>query len=171
MASTFDFNEQLELGKEGELKFAELYPCFNYNNDKDVMAPDFVHKETGSIAEVKYDDSVRAKKDENGLQLNFFVEQYSNHKEMTLGGPFRAVQEGVDYYIYMFKQPFRIFIFDACKFRDIAAELIYNGSYKQCFIKNKGWWTSGFPLPIAAFKEAKIEGDYLGKGYKLNIDN
>ena len=110
MSTTFDFKEQLELGKEGEEKFAELYPCFDYNNHKNVMAPDFVHKETGSVAEVKYDDSVRAKKDKDGNQLNFFVEQYSNHKEMTLGGPFRAVQEGVDYYIYMFKQPFRIFI-------------------------------------------------------------
>jgi hypothetical protein len=169
MATTFDFQKQLEMGKEGEEKFATLYPCFNYNNDKDVMAPDFVHKKTGSIAEVKYDDSVRAKKDDNGIQLNFFVEQYSNHKEMTLGGPFRAVQEGVDYYVYMFKNPFRIFIFNACKFRDIAAELIWSNNYKQCFIKNKGWWTSGFPLPIKAFEEARVEGDILGKGYKLNI--
>jgi len=169
MSTPFDFEEQLKLGKEGELKFAELYPCFKYNNDKDVMAPDFVHKETGSIAEVKYDNSVRALKDKNGNQLNFFVEQYSNHAEMTLGGPFRAVEEGVDYYVYMFKQPFRIFIFDACKFRDMAAELIYSGLYKECFIKNKGWWTSGFPLPIEMFKECRVEGDIIGKGTKLNI--
>ena len=169
MTTTFDFQKQLEMGKEGEEKFAQLYPCFNYNNNKDVMAPDFVHKETGSVAEVKYDDSVRAKKDENGNQLNFFVEQFSNTKAMTLGGPFRAVEEGVDYYVYMFKSPFRIFIHDAVKFRDIAADLIYNGSYKECFIKNKGWWTSGFPLPIGAFEAARVEGDILGKGFKLNI--
>jgi len=169
MVTTFDFNKQLTIGKEGEEKFAELYPCFNYNNDKDVMAPDFVHKETGSIAEVKYDDSSRARKDENGHQLNFFVEQYSNHKEMTLGGPFRAVQEGVDYYVYMFKSPFRIFLYDACKFRDIAAQLIWSNKYKECFIKNKGWWTSGYPLSIRAFESARVEGDILGKGIKLNI--
>jgi len=169
MSAPFDFQKQLEMGKEGEEKFAELYPCFNYNNDKDVMAPDFVHKETGSVAEVKYDDSARAKKDENGNQLNFFVEQFSNTKALTLGGPFRAVEEGVDYYVYMFKSPFRIFIHDAVKFRDIASDLIYNGKYKQCFIKNKGWWTSGFPLPIKAFEEARVEGDILGKGDKLNI--
>ena len=93
----FDFNTQLTLGKEGEEKFASLYPCFKYNNDENCKEPDFVHKETGSIAEVKYDDSARAKKDSHGKQLNFFVEQYSNSKQMTLGGPFRAVQEGVDY--------------------------------------------------------------------------
>ena len=169
MATTFDFNDQLQLGKEGEQKFALLYPCFDYNNAKDVMAPDFVHKETGSVAEVKFDDSKRALKDKDGNQLNFFVEQFSNTRAMTLGGPFRAVDEGVDYYVYMFKSPFRIFIYDAVKFRDMAAELIYNGRYKECFIKNKGWWTSGFPLPIKAFEEARVEGDILGKGYKLNI--
>ena len=167
----FDFNTQLTLGKEGEEKFASLYPCFKYNNDENCKEPDFVHKETGSIAEVKYDDSARAKKDSHGKQLNFFVEQYSNSKQMTLGGPFRAVQEGVDYYVYMFKNPFRIFIFDACKFRDIAAQLIWSGNYKECFIKNKGWWTTGYPLPIGAFEEARVEGDVIGKGYKLNIDN
>jgi len=167
--TTFDFNDQLVLGKEGEEKFAQLYPCFNYNNDKDVMAPDFVHKETGTVAEVKYDDSIRARRDNEGNQLNLFVEQWSNTNAMTLGGPFRAVEEGVDYYVYMFKSPFRIFIYDAVKFRDRAAELINNGYYKECFIKNKGWWTSGFPLPIEKFEVCRVEGDVLGKGIKLNI--
>ena len=169
--SEFDFDTQLNLGKEGEEKFATLYPCFKYNNDENCKEPDFVHKETGAIAEIKYDDSVRAIRGADDKQLNFFVEQYSNHKQMTLGGPFRAVQEGVDYYVYMFKNPFRIFIFAACKFRDIAAQLIWSGKYKECFIKNKGWWTTGYPLPIGAFEEARVEGDVIGKGYKLNIDN
>ena len=170
MSRAFDFNDQLKLGKEGELKFAELYPCFNYNNDKDVMAPDFVHKETGSIAEVKYDDSSSAKKDKDGNQINFFVEIFSNVDAMTLGGPFRAVEEGVDYYVYMFKQPFRIFIYDAVKFRDVASDLIYGEqNYKECYIKNKGWWTSGYPLPISKFESCRIEGDIIVKVIKLNI--
>ena len=167
--SEFDFDTQLNLGKEGEEKFASLYPCFKYNNDENCTEPDFVHKQTGAIAEIKYDDSVRAIRGADNKQLNFFVEQFSNTDALTLGGPFRAVQEGVDYYVYMFKKPFRIFIYDAVKFRDIASELIYNGRYKECFIKNKGWWTSGFPLPIGAFEEARGEGDVIGKGTKLNI--
>ena len=167
--SEFDFDTQLNLGKEGEEKFASLYPCFKYNNDENCKEPDFVHKQTGAIVEIKYDDSVRAIRGADNKQLNFFVEQFSNTDALTLGGPFRAVQEGVDYYVYMFKNPFRIFIYDAVKFRDIASELIYNGRYKECFIKNKGWWTSGFPLPIGAFEEARVEGDVIGKGTKLNI--
>ena len=67
----FDFNTQLDLGKEGEDKFASLYPCFQYNNDENCKEPDFIHKETGAIAEIKYDDSARAARDKDNKQLNF----------------------------------------------------------------------------------------------------
>ena len=171
MTTTFSFDKQLEMGKEGEAMFNKLYGhVFEYNNSKDVKAPDFVHKETGAIVEVKYDDSVRAHRDKDGKQINFFVEQFSCADNMSLGGPFRAVEEGVDYFVYMFKEPFRIFIMDCQKFRDRAAELIYNGNYRESYIKNRGWYTSGYCLPIDRFSDCRIEGDVFAKGLKLNYN-
>lgn len=169
MSTPFDFNTQLKLGDEGEVIFDKLYGhFFDKNNSTDVMLPDFKHKQTGALAEIKYDNSPKAAKDKNGYQLNFFIELFSNSKTLSLGGPFRAAVEGVDYYVYMFKEPFRIFLMDAVKLRDIAAEVIDSKKYRQIPIKNKGWWTQGYALPIALFKECFIEGDVLREGKILN---
>ena len=169
MAKQFDFNTQLKLGDEGETIFEKLYGhTFSKNNSTNVMLPDFVHKKTGALAEIKYDNSPKAQKDKDGYQLNFFIELFSNSKTLSLGGPFRAAQEGVDYYVYMFKEPFRIFLMDTVKLRDIAAELIHSDKYRVIPIKNKGWWTQGYALPIALFHECFIEGDILREGKILN---
>ena len=60
---------------------------------------------------------------------------------------------------------------DTVKLRDKAAELIHSGNYKELYIKNKGWWTQGYALPISLFDDCKIEGDLMGKGVKLNISD
>ena len=167
--TTFDFNTQLKLGDEGEQIFEKLYgQLLIKNNSKNVMLPDFKHRKTGALAEIKYDNSTRAARDAKGFQINFFVELFSNSDKLTLGGPFRAMQEGVDYYIYMFKSPFRIFIMDAVKFRDKAAELINENRFKELYIKNKTWYTQGYAMPISLFKDCQLEGDVLREGKILN---
>lgn len=169
MQTTFTFETQLKLGNEGEEIFYKKYGEYlKKNNTQNVMAPDFIHKKTGALAEIKFDNSPRAPRDSKGYQKNLFVEMFSNTKEMTLGGPFRAVQEGVDYYVYMFKEPFRIFIFDAVKFKDKAARIINEKNYKSIPVKNKTWWTSGYALPINLFEECKITEKIMCSGKKLN---
>ena len=169
MQSTFSFETQLKLGNEGEQLFYNKYKdYFEKNNSQNVMAPDFINKKTGALAEIKFDNSTRAARDSNNLQKNFFVEMFSNSREMTLGGPFRAVEEGVDYYVYMFKEPFRIFIFDAVKFKNKAARIINKNDFRELFIKNKTWYTSGYALPINLFEECRISDEDMCNGIKLN---
>lgn len=169
MQPTFSFETQLKLGNEGEQIFFDKYKdYFEKNNSQNVMAPDFINKKTGALAEIKFDNSTRAARDSNKLQKNFFVEMFSNSREMTLGGPFRAVEEGVDYYVYMFKEPFRIFIFDAVKFKNKAARIINEENYKPKPVKNKTWYTSGYALPINLFEECRITEEIMCSGKKLN---
>lgn len=166
--------QQISVGKEGERIFLESYPWFQYNNVKNCRAPDFIHRETGALVELKYDVSKKAKKDKpgkDGKQINFFVERYSDRDRKTLGGPFRAAEEGVDYYVYMFKEPKRTFFYNAVKFRDITEKLIRNGRYEErgIPIPNQGWTTTGFPLPISEFEDAKLSPDVVKKGIRFNI--
>ena len=169
METTFSFETQLKLGNEGEQLFYDKYKdYFEKNNSQNVMAPDFIHRKTGALAEIKFDNSTHAARDLNGLQKNLFVEMFSNTREMTLGGPFRAVEEGVDYYVYMFKEPFRIFIFDAVKFKNKAARIINEQNYGEKFVKNKTWYTSGYALPINLFEECRITEEIMDSGKKLN---
>ena len=167
---TFDFHTQLKLGDEGERIFMKHFGnLFHKNNNKNVKLPDFIHKNTGALAEIKYDDSPRAIRNAKNFQVNFFVELYSNSKFKSLGGPFRAVEEGVDYYVYIFKEPFRIFLFDAVKFRDTASTLIGSKKYKDLFIKNKCWHTQGYAIPIHLFKNCEIKSETFSKGTRLNL--
>lgn len=168
--TTFNFPEQLKLGNEGEDIFMKHYGhLFHKNNNKNVKLPDFIHKHTGALAEIKYDDSPRAIRNAKDFQVNFFVELYSNYEFKSLGGPFRAVEEGVDYYVYIFKKPFRMFLFDAVKFRDTASTLIRSKKYKDLFIKNKSWETQGYAIPIHLFKNCEIKSETVSKGTRLNL--
>ncbi len=154
---TFDFQKQLQIGSRGEDIFYELYHEFyDMNNDKNCKLPDFVHKTTGALVEVKYDDSKSAYLDEKGQQRNFFIEKYSNDEIGTLGGPFRAFSEGCDYYVYIFNKPRRIFIMDVRRLLEISNRLIESGKYRKISIRNRTYNTSGYALPISEFLSCQI---------------
>lgn len=160
----FSFEDQLKLGNEGEQLFADIYPTYSRNNGSDVRKPDFEHANTGVLAEVKYDDSRRAAVDKEGNQKNFFMEQYSNEQYQTLGGVFRAEKEQVGFFVYMFKHPFAVHKLNTQKTKAKCEELIRSGTYRRCRIPNKGYYTIGYPLPIAEFADCVVDDDSFRAG-------
>lgn len=152
----FKFHAQNTIGKEGESLFQTLYPQFKANNVSNVTEPDFVD-DKGRKAEIKFDVSERARRNAHGEQINFFIETISNDNRQTPGGLLRAQQEGVDFYVYMFKKPQRVFIMDVNKAVDTMNKLIETGWYRKCRIRNPGYYTIGYPLPIEKFKDCFVE--------------
>lgn len=149
----FTFKEQNEIGKRGEAKFLEMCPEWSPNNmGSRCKEPDFVNALNQTL-ELKFDVSTRARRDDNGFQTNFFIETISNDKKGTLGGVHRAAQEGVDVYAYMFENPFRIFFLDVKKTVEVVDKMVASGMYRKCRIKNRFYYTEGYPLPIELFKE------------------
>lgn len=148
----FGFHEQNAIGQRGERLFLGQHPEWSANNlNEHCKEPDF-KDEHGRKLELKFDVSPRARRDKNGAQLNFFMETISNDTKQTPGGVFRAQQEGVDFYVYMFEQPFRMFILDVNKTAKRVQDLIDTGWYRKCRIKNRYYYTEGYPLPIEEFK-------------------
>ena len=165
----FGFQEQLKVGSEGESLFLKLFDKFYVaNNEKNCRLPDFIHRKTGALVEVKYDDSTRAILDRNGYQMNFFIEKFSNDEYQTLGGPFRAVSEGCDYYVYIFKKPCRIFILDAKKLLEKVNRLIETNHFPKKLIPNRNYKTSGYALPISALMSCIVSEDKFKSGVKNN---
>lgn len=152
----FKFNEQNQIGQEGEALFQSLFPQFKANNKNNVKDPDFVD-EQGRKAEIKFDVSARAKRDTEGRQLNFFMETISNNQRNTPGGIFRAAKEGCQFYVYIFKNPQRVFVMDVQKALAKTNELIETNWYRQCRIKNPNYYTIGYALPIAMYKDTFVE--------------
>tara|TARA_B110000977_G_scaffold92339_1_gene122386 strand:+ start:475 stop:996 length:522 start_codon:yes stop_codon:yes gene_type:complete len=153
----FAFKTQNEVGQRGERLFLEHYPEWSANNvAENCKEPDFKDKH-GRTLEVKFDVSARASRDKKGFQLNFFMETVSNDQRQTPGGVYRAKEEGVTFFVYMFEEPFRLFAMDVGKTEKRVRELIETGWYRKCRIKNRHYYTEGYPLPIAEFADCMVD--------------
>lgn len=150
MSTAFGFHEQNTIGKRGEELFLQLYPKWQANNvGQHCKEPDFVDA-GGRKLELKFDVSARARRDQKGYQTNFFMETVSNNRKQTAGGVFRAQQEGVDFFVYMFESPFRMFVLDVHKTAATVLKLMPH--YRTIRIRNQHYWTEGYALPIELFE-------------------
>jgi len=165
----FQFHAQNAIGKRGEELFLSKFPGWKPNNVAKCTEPDFIDA-FGRKAEIKFDVSPRARRDRNGNQLNFFMEAISNDRRGTPGGIFRAHKEGVQYYVYMFENPSRIFILDVPKALQKTTEMIQSGSYRKCSIRNPNYNTIGYPLPIEAYQYCMVHPDVL-RGEPAKVKN
>ena len=159
----FGFHEQNAVGQRGEKLFLEKHPEWSANNlAEHCKEPDFKDKH-GRKLELKFDVSPRARRDAHGFQLNFFMETVSNDRKNTPGGVFRAMDEGVEFYVYMFDKPFRMFVLDVKKTAQRVRELVDTGWYRKCKIKNRYYYTEGYALPITEFKTCMARLNRLSK--------
>lgn len=150
---SFGFHEQNKIGQRGEALFLSLCPRWKANNiGRNCKEPDFVDTK-GRTLELKFDVSKRARRDCNGFQTNFFMETVSNNKKKTPGGVFRAQQEGVDFLVYMFETPMRMFVLDVNKTAALVRKLVKSGHYRKLSIQNQYYWTEGYALPIDLFEK------------------
>lgn len=157
----FDFHEQNAIGQQGEALFLQHFPQWQPNNLV-CTEPDFIDK-YGRKLELKFDVSERARRDADGYQLNFFMETISNDLKQTPGGVARAKKEGVEFYVYMFQKPYRLFVLDVHKTNKRVKELVATGWYRQSRIKNRYYYTEGYALPIEEFKSCMTQLTRLSK--------
>src|ERR1700761_3813752 len=88
----FNFKTQLSVGNTGEKEFLIRYPSFK---QADGIKYDFITPEEQTI-ELKTDTYSMEKTE------NFFMEFHSNVNSQTLGGPWRAARDKVDFFVYYF---------------------------------------------------------------------
>lgn len=135
---SWDFKEQLKVGDRGEELFLENYP------KKLTIYPgkeyDFTC-ESGAKIELKT-DTYNINKTEN-----FFLERFSDLERETPGGPWRAANDGIDIFCYMFVRHNIWF-----QFEDVPAlvqrvdEILEGRKGGLVYIKNRGWVTAGHKI-------------------------
>ena len=90
----FTFTQQLKTGNKGEKLLKDAFP-FHLEKSKDLKY-DFYCPDTNQTIELKTDTYRLAKTE------NFFMERLSDIDSRKPGGPWRALQDNVDVFIYMF---------------------------------------------------------------------
>ena len=149
---SFSFKDQLVVGDRGEELFQQYYPT------KIELYPgreyDFTCVTTGAKIELKTDTYSLFKTE------NFFMERYSDiNREDKPGGPWRALQDKIDLFCYMFVRENVYFQFE------VTQKLIdrldnYTEKKGLVYIKNKGWITGGYKVPRKI-----IEEFYIARGF------
>jgi hypothetical protein len=132
----FQFNKQLNVGDCGEKLFLKTYQSRK------------VEKADGIKFDFTIDDrkTVELKTDTYSMERtpNFFMEYFGNRDTGALGGPWRALQDKVDYFVYLFLNDGVFFWFDPktlCPFLDIEINKLQPKE-----IPNRTWTTVGFAV-------------------------
>jgi hypothetical protein len=146
MESFFTFKKQHKLGQDGESLFLSCYPKF-----KPILSDgikfDITIKE--KIGNKIFDKSVELKTDyyEMGKTKNIFFEKYGSNITQKLGGTFRALDDKVDWFVYLYIKDKTFYWFNPqtiCKFLDT-----YIKDKSPFHIKNKGYYSIGYLVPRA----------------------
>lgn len=145
-SKTFDFKEQLKVGAKGEDLFLALYPKAEKT---DGIKHDFILN--GKTIELKTDSY------DMETTKNFFMEHISDIKGLKdsdgklgrengvkMGGPWRALEDGVDYFVYLFQKQKKCFWFKPKPLVEFLNEHIKTLGYKV--IRNKGWSSRGYAV-------------------------
>jgi hypothetical protein len=152
MRKRFDFQQQMGTGDAGEKDFQTYYPEFAPIKSKDDLKFDFTLN-NGHKLELKTDTY---RLDETP---NFFMEYYSDSKNLKVGGPWRAYNDEIDLFVYYFVQDRTFFWF---KTKELHQALenhlsLYNPKIKS--VPNKGWITQGFAIPRDSLDKILLKKD------------
>jgi len=126
----------MAVGDVGEQAFIKAYSNLGPVKSKD-RAFDF-HLKDGKTVELKSDSYAMEDTE------NFFME-ISAHG--GLGGPYRALNDNVDFFIYYFLKNKTFFWFDTKKLCAKLDELILTKKYKIKSIRSTSWVVEGYTIP------------------------
>lgn len=140
----FDFKEQLALGNRAEELFLLYYhePITLHTT----FSADFRSIASGDLIELKTDTYNMDK------TPNFFWERWSDVANQKPGGPWQSQANRVKRYCYMFSRHNTYFEFTNLRKLTGRLEKMTKGKYAIA-VKNKGWITSGYPLPREDFAD------------------
>lgn len=136
---TFGFKTQMGIGDAGERDFRTSYPELKPEKSED-RAVDFILS-NGQTVELKTDTYPMEK------TPNFFMETLSDTNSGKLGGPWRAQQDGVAYFVYYFVTDKTFFWFDPKQLCLRLEKLIAEKKYRIKSIANRSWTTQGYAVP------------------------
>ncbi len=140
----FTFTQQLKIGERGEKLLKASYP-HEVVKSKDLKY-DFYCSTTSSTIELKTDTYTMAR------TPNFFMEKYGDLHSMKLGGPWRANQDNIDVFIYMFINDNVYYEFTdipqlVARLDDIIKPL------PMTHIRNSSWTTGGYRIPRKSIED------------------
>lgn len=150
MTRTFDFTEQELKGKDGELKLIKEYPeLFKLYVENDT---DLICKTNQKRVELKTDYYDMSK------TPNFFMERVSVDRTGSPGGPWQALENNSDVFIYFFKQNSKLFIFNDVAKLVKRLDTVTAGE-RLVPVKNKGYNTLGYKVFRFQLKDLYHEAD------------
>lgn len=141
---TFDFDKQLIIGNKGEKIFLSLYPDLK---KADGIKHDFALGE--KTIELKTDTYLMTE------TPNMFMEYYSDTKTMKMGGPWRALNDKVNFFVYMYLHERECFWFKPEPLVKFLDEFIKTQKYKT--VKNRGWSSYGYTVPRETIEHLRIK--------------
>ena len=148
----FDFKAQMAIGDKGEKDFLEQYKSLAPKKSVEDKTCDFILG-NGKRVELKSDSYTMEETE------NFFMEIYGCITTSKLGGPLRARQDKVDYFVYYFPKNRTFFWFRTDELCERLEAIILTNKYKQKSIRNKGWSAIGYAIPRAEFTDLEMKKD------------
>lgn len=80
---------------------------------------------------------------------NFFIEHFSHHERKTLGGPFKALDDKCEWFLYYFTKTDSLYLFDTQKLVDFLLTNKDTLRYHKVYKSN----ATGFIVPIVLLTE------------------
>jgi len=151
MDETFDFNTQLEIGNDGESDFQKYYSNLGPKKSKDRRI-DFILAD-GKTVELKTDTYDMDK------TPNFFMEIFGNIGDSSIGGPWRTMQDSIDFFVYYFPKNRTFFWFETVPLCLVLDGVIASNQLSPKEIKNKGWTARGYAVPRKALESVLLKQD------------
>jgi len=90
---------------------------------------------------------------------NFFMEIFGNIAEEKIGGPWRALQDGVDFFVYYFPKNKTFFWFETRSLCKELDTLVAHGILVPKEIRNAGWVARGYAVPREALNQVLLRQD------------
>lgn len=142
----FEFDEQEKEGKAGEIRIFKTWPdkfeWFEGNEYDLILKPN-------KKVEIKTETTYNLES-----SPNFFMERYSDDFVFKSGGPWRAQEDGIDIFISYFIQNDILFWFnDINKLVERCEKMILETNPRSSYVKNKGYYTIGYPMRRYWFKD------------------
>lgn len=136
--NVFDFNKQLRVGGAGEKLFLDYYKK-EFNLVKtDGIKYDF-ESGAGHSIELKTDTYPMNK------TPNFFMERLGNVDKGKNGGPWRAYDDNVNYFVYLYIADRTAFWFETNRLIKLLNDK--EQTFKSRNIRNRSWTTMGYMVP------------------------
>lgn len=151
-----NFKKDLARGHKGERVILKRYKC----KKSEDLRYDLISAK-GRTWEVKSDDYDMEK------TPNFFMEYLSNKERKTLGGPWRALNDKVELFSYLFVKNRKHYVWETKTLVEKLEEIVSSMSLSEVKNENNGkpYYTTGYKVPRKLLEHCCLRIDIIDKEY------